>query len=332
MKKKRIEISVVVPTYNSEKTIEKCVKSIINSDYTNFELIIVDDFSTDNTKRLISKIKVRKVFNQKNMGAAYSRNIGARLVKGYLIVFIDSDVEINKGTFSSLIRLFSSNKDLASVNGLYCGNSYQKIISEYQNDYESFIQRTISKLNNPPYINTSFFAIKKSAFKKIGGFDTQFKLANQEDIDFGKKLFSLGYKNIFSDKIKIKHLKEFSFLVFLKKKYYQGHEFIKVYSKQKNNLKMNHLTLSHTRNNVILVLLLIFISAFSFFGPKFSHLLLPLLLWAILFYYFNSDFIGYVKVKKINRILAYNFFIILQSFFILFGLILGGFNYVVLRK
>ncbi|MBL7148257.1 MAG: glycosyltransferase [Nanoarchaeota archaeon] len=328
MKKKRIKISVVVPTYNSEKTIEKCVKSIINSTYTNFELIIVDDFSFDNTRKIIQNIGV-KVFNQKNMGAAASRNIGASLARGDLIVFIDSDVEINKDTFSNLIRLFSSNENLASVSGLYCDNKYQNIISAYQNIYESFIQKTISKLNNPPYINTSFFAIKKSIFKEIGGFNTQFRLANQEDIDFGKTLVSLGYKNIFSGKIKIKHLKEFSFPAFLKKKYYQGNEFIKVYSKQKNNLKMNHLTLDHTRNNVIIALLLIFIGAFSFFEHKLLYLLLLL---AISFYYFNSDFINYVKVKKTNRILVYNFFIILQSFFILFGLILGGFKYVVLRK
>jgi len=329
VKKKRIKISVVVPTHNSEKTIEKCIKSIIESNYTNFELIIVDDFSFDSTRKMIQKIDAKKVFNQKNMGAASSRNIGASLARGDLIVFIDSDVEVNKDTFSDLIKLFISNKNLTSVSGVYCYNKHQSIISEYQNMYEGYIQQTLSKLKNPPYINTSFFAIKKRIFDRIGGFNTQFKLANQEDIDFGKKLFSLGYKNIFSDKIRIKHLKEFSFLAFLKKKYYQGHEFIKVYSKQKNNLKMNHLVLSHTRNNVTIVLFLIFICLLSFFYPIFLYLLLP---GGILFYLINYNFINFIKNKKIFHILAYNLFIILQSFMILFGLTFGGLEHVLLQK
>jgi len=329
MGNKNLRISIVIPTHNSEKTIEKCIKSITNSIYSNFELIIIDDFSTDNTKNLISEINCKKVFNQKKLGSAFSRNIGAKLAKGDIIVFIDSDVRINKGALSNLIKLFSSNKNLASVSGIYCDSRYKNILSEYQNMYEIYIQQAFSKLRNLPYINTSFFAIKKTVFKELGGFDTRFKFANQEDIDFGKRLYNLGYKNIFSDKIRIKHLKEFSFLAFLKKKYYQGHEFIKVYFKQKNNLKMNHLVLSHTRNNVTLVLFLIFICILSFFYPTFLYLLL---LWFVLFCFVNSCFINFIKNKKFFHIVAYNLFIILQSFMILLGLACGLINHVLSQK
>ena len=57
---KKIKILVVVTTYNSEKTIKECIKSIINNTYTNFELVIVDDFSSDNTKKILKKINAKK--------------------------------------------------------------------------------------------------------------------------------------------------------------------------------------------------------------------------------------------------------------------------------
>ena len=326
---KKIKILVVVTTYNSEKTIKECIKSIINNTYTNFELVIVDDFSSDNTKKILKKINAKKVFNQKNMGPAFSRNVGANIVKADLIVFIDSDVEINKDAFSNLIELFKSNKNLTSVSGIYCDNKYPNILSEYENTYQSYIQHTLSKFENPPYTNTSFFVIKKYIFDRLGGFDTQFKLANQEDIEFGKRLYNSGYKNIFSDKIKIKHLKIFNFHIFFKKKYNQGIEFYKLYFKQKDKLKMRHLVLDHGRNNVIIALFLIFIGIFSFFYLKFLYLLL---VWGALFYFINSNFINFIKNKKILRIFAYNFFIILQSIFILSGLTFGGLKHVILRK
>ena len=92
-------VSVVIPMYNSEKYIGQCIRSIISQTFTNFELIIVDDCSTDNSAAIVTsflnagtKIAARLVRLKKNSGgAAIPRNIGMKLARGKYIAFVDSD-------------------------------------------------------------------------------------------------------------------------------------------------------------------------------------------------------------------------------------------------
>lgn len=90
------KISVILPTYNSEKYIEKCVKSILNQTYSNIELIIIDDNSTDSTPRLLTQYaehdqRIKLIINSKNKGTGASRNIGLSQLTGYYTTFMDHD-------------------------------------------------------------------------------------------------------------------------------------------------------------------------------------------------------------------------------------------------
>lgn len=87
-------VSIVMPSYNTASYIEKSVQSVINQTYTNWELIIVDDCSTDNTDEVLSKIhdeRIRYFKNDKNSGAAVSRNKALREARGQWVAFLDSD-------------------------------------------------------------------------------------------------------------------------------------------------------------------------------------------------------------------------------------------------
>lgn len=89
-------VSVVTPVYNSENYIEKTILSVLNQTYTNLEMILVDDCSTDNSKELISRLqekdrRVKYVKLEKNSGAAVARNKGLEVAQGQFIAFIDSD-------------------------------------------------------------------------------------------------------------------------------------------------------------------------------------------------------------------------------------------------
>lgn len=87
-------ISIVMPSYNTDKYIENSINSVINQTYTNWELIIVDDCSSDNTDEIIrgfDDIRIRYVKNDRNSGAAISRNRALRLAQGRWIAFLDSD-------------------------------------------------------------------------------------------------------------------------------------------------------------------------------------------------------------------------------------------------
>lgn len=88
-------VSIIMPSYNTAKYIRKAIESVQNQTYENWELIIIDDCSTDNTDEVIQQYlvdkRVRYIKNEKNSGAAISRNKGLREVKGKWIAFLDSD-------------------------------------------------------------------------------------------------------------------------------------------------------------------------------------------------------------------------------------------------
>lgn len=88
-------VSIIMPSYNTGQYIEETIQSVLKQTYTNWELIIVDDCSTDNTdevvKPFLSNEKIRYIKNEKNSGAAISRNRALRESKGKWIAFLDSD-------------------------------------------------------------------------------------------------------------------------------------------------------------------------------------------------------------------------------------------------
>ena len=96
-------ISVVIPTYNKEKSITRTVESILEQDYTDFEIIIVDDCSSDNTVQMIEKKygeRIKLIKLKKNFGANVARNKGVLEAKGDYIAFMDSDDVWNKSKLS----------------------------------------------------------------------------------------------------------------------------------------------------------------------------------------------------------------------------------------
>ena len=92
---KKNKISVIVSAYNTESYIEKCINSLINQSYSNMEIIIVNDCSTDKTREKLVQYEniqnIKIIDNEKNMGLSYSRNIALENSSGDYIGYIDSD-------------------------------------------------------------------------------------------------------------------------------------------------------------------------------------------------------------------------------------------------
>lgn len=109
-----MKISVIVPIYNVEKYIEKCINSIINQTYKDLEIILVDDGSTDSSGKICDeyakKDKRIKVIHKKNGGVSSSRNIALTIANGDYITWIDSDDWIEKDTYSKLADIILKNK------------------------------------------------------------------------------------------------------------------------------------------------------------------------------------------------------------------------------
>ena len=101
-------ISIVIPVYNVEKYLKQCLDSIINQTYTNLEIILVDDGSTDNSGTICdyySKIDKRiRVIHKKNEGQSIARNIGIKVSNGKYIGFLDSDDWVEQDMYRFLIE------------------------------------------------------------------------------------------------------------------------------------------------------------------------------------------------------------------------------------
>ena len=105
-------VSIIMPSYNTGKFIQETIDSVINQTYDNWELIIVDDCSSDNTDEIVKSIKDDRIFylkNKKNSGAAVSRNKALKMAKGKWIAFLDSDDLWKKDKLEKQIKFMKNN-------------------------------------------------------------------------------------------------------------------------------------------------------------------------------------------------------------------------------
>ncbi len=120
-------VSIVVPVYNSDKYLKECIESILTQTYKNFELIIINDGSIDNSLLICqeySKLDARiTIISQENLGVSVARNVGIEKLSGEYVVFVDSDDCIKSDYIEKLINVFQYNVDLSICDFLTDGKS-----------------------------------------------------------------------------------------------------------------------------------------------------------------------------------------------------------------
>lgn len=117
-----MKISVIIPVYNAATTIEKCVDSIIGNDYKDVEVILVEDFSKDNSWEVCEKLSakydnVHSLRNERNRGVSYTRNQGLKVASGEYTIFVDSDDWVDKNYFTEFLNVMQSEEPSMVVCG-----------------------------------------------------------------------------------------------------------------------------------------------------------------------------------------------------------------------
>ena len=146
-------VSIITPSYNSSKFMEDCVCSVLSQTYTNWELLIVDDYSQDKSRDIISELaekddRIKSIFLEKNVGAAEARNISIRKAKGKYIAFLDSD-DIWKSDKLEKQILFMKENDIVFSFSTYQlmsedGKNLANVIKAPQKmTYHSYLKNTI---------------------------------------------------------------------------------------------------------------------------------------------------------------------------------------------
>jgi len=146
------KVSVIIPTYNEEDNVYKCIETMLNQNYSNFELIIVDDGSTDKTVEIVRSFKKVKLLKQNHKGPGIARNLGTKHSKGEILIFVDADMEFPKNYIKNSIKKILDGKVWGTIhymekianNANFWARCWGPVIP-LDKDGKGLIYRTITK-------------------------------------------------------------------------------------------------------------------------------------------------------------------------------------------
>jgi len=229
-------ISVIIPTYNSEKTIEACIKSLLKQSFhkKQYEIIVVDDGSTDRTVELISKYPV-KLFKRPHKGPAAARNFGAKHAKGKILLFTDADCVPDKNWIEYMVEPFK-NEQIVGVSGTYKTLNKNKTIARFVGYEIEDRHKKLAKQKFIDFIGTFSAGYRKNIFSKYGGFDTKFAMASGEDPDLSFNISKSGGRMIFQPRAFVYHNHPDTLWKFLRQKFWRGYWRVRLYKRHKEKI------------------------------------------------------------------------------------------------
>lgn len=200
------KVSIVVPTYNEENDIEATILSLLSLDYTNFEIIIVDD-STDNTPLIVKKYmneQIRLIRPEVRKGRCEARNIGIREASGEILIILNADVRLPVDFIDKILIHYKNGADFVLVQSQV--ENTDKLFARYVESVHRY------EMTDSEYVKgmvwTEGFSIKKDIAMKTSLFPTGYvmPIVAGEDARFGFELESLGAKKVMDFSIVVKHI------------------------------------------------------------------------------------------------------------------------------
>jgi glycosyltransferase involved in cell wall biosynthesis len=222
-------VSIIVAVKNAQKTIEKCIDSILNVDYAAFEIIVVDDGSTDFTGQILKKYsgKIMYLANPACLGPAKSRNMAAELSRGSFLAFTDADCIVNRSWLKELLAGFNETGVVSAggrqdipENETFFGRKVAHFMKKtgFLSDYARPHAYGVMAVNHNASCNVMY---KKDIFLNVGGFLEG--LWPGEDVELDYRLKKKGYRLNCNPKAVVKHYRPASLKAFVKMMYRYGY-------------------------------------------------------------------------------------------------------------
>ena len=325
-------ISIIIPNYNGEKTINKTISSLEHQTFSDFDVIIIDDASKDNSVSVIrdlikNKDNYKLIELKKNKGASNARNMGVANSKGKIILFTDSDVILKEDTVQKIIDSFKKYKDAAAIVGFPDKkSSFKNLASEYFNlrIYHNFMKLP----EQIDILYTTICAVKRNAFHDVNGFNT--KMKSEEDPELGFRLSKAGYKIILNRDLTVLHYKYISFLGLLKNDFKRSVSRVKLLLREKMTggllKKKRFISTPNTQIYSAFMVPFILLSLFISFVTPFFLIVATILLISLV--KLNYDYLVFISKEK-GKIISAVFFltIFIDMIIIDFGLFIGIIKY-----
>ena len=194
------KISVIIVNYNGKKLLENCLESLFKTDYNNFEVILVDNNSTDGSMEFVTKNypKIIVIKLDSNKGFAEPNNIGAKIAKGEYLLFLNNDTVTTTNFISEMVKVLEKDEKIAICQSLLLkpdgnidssGDFIDKMGIVYNSKTKTDEIREISSARG------ACMLMRKKIFDKLGGFDEKF-FFSFEDVDLSWRSWILGYKAV----------------------------------------------------------------------------------------------------------------------------------------
>ncbi len=224
-----LRCAIIVPVYNGERTIERCLDALAEQtvEPTEYEILVVDDGSHDNTCNVVNEwrehhetIRIR-LLHQENAGPAAARNFGAREASAPLLLFTDADCAPLPGWISALLRPFED-EAVVGAKGTYVTEQESFAPRFVQAEYEDRYDRMAGQ-EQIDFIDTYSAAYRRDIFLENGGFDPIFTTASVEDQELSFRLAGKGYRLVFEPDAQVSHLHDSDLKEYMRRKYYIGY-------------------------------------------------------------------------------------------------------------
>ena len=209
--------SIVIPNYNGEKYIKQCIDSLYTQTFKGFEIIIIDNASTDNSRRIVeaSYPEIKLIKNCENYGFSTAVNQGIKSAKGQFVVLLNSDTVVDEYWLENLVNCIDKDDKIFSVCSKMIRYNEKYKIDDAGDEYcilgwayKRGDGRLISNYNKDKVVFSSCAGAaiyRKSVFEEIGYFDENF-FAYLEDVDISYRAKIYGYKNKYCSKARVYHI------------------------------------------------------------------------------------------------------------------------------
>jgi GT2 family glycosyltransferase len=205
-------VSVIVLNWNGERFLEDCLVSLLKQDYSNYEVLLVDNGSSDGSLSLVQDMfgknsKLRIIALKENNGFSKGNNIGTRYTKGKYIIFLNNDTIVEEQFITKLVNVAESNTQIASVGCKILTKSSKTWFSQkFINGglivplfLQNLIRTQVDDISNRYCVNLAnsgcVCLFRKEILLRVGGYDEDF-WADWEDWDLGYRLNIAGYKSV----------------------------------------------------------------------------------------------------------------------------------------
>lgn len=203
-------ISVIIPVYNGEKFLAGCLDALKSTSYQQYEVIVVDDCSTDRSDEISRQRGARVLKTSRQSGPGAARNLGAQEAHGEVLLFVDADVVVKPDTLERVAADLMDHPEVAAVFGSYDDEPAEKnFISQYKNLFHRFVHQEARSEAETFWAGCG--AVRRDVFLALAGFDAErYPRPAIEDIELGYRMRSKGHRILLDKQLQAKHLKRWT--------------------------------------------------------------------------------------------------------------------------